>query len=37
MDHINRNKKQSLILFIGILLIGASLRAPITSVGIALP
>ncbi|MCH5140866.1 MFS transporter [Mammaliicoccus sciuri] len=37
MYHINRNKKQSLILFIGILLIGASLRAPITSVGIALP
>ncbi|WP_436867467.1 CynX/NimT family MFS transporter [Mammaliicoccus sciuri] len=37
MDHINRNKKQSLILFIGILLIGANLRAPITSVGIALP
>ncbi|MCD8882926.1 CynX/NimT family MFS transporter [Mammaliicoccus sciuri] len=37
MDYINRNKKQSLILFIGILLIGASLRAPITSVGIALP
>ncbi|MEX6013650.1 CynX/NimT family MFS transporter [Mammaliicoccus sciuri] len=37
MDHINRNKKQSLILFIGILLIGARLRAPITSVGIALP
>ncbi|PSC78495.1 MFS transporter [Mammaliicoccus sciuri] len=37
MDHINRNKKQCLILFIGILLIGASLRAPITSVGIALP
>ncbi|MDT0703323.1 MFS transporter [Mammaliicoccus sciuri] len=37
MDHINRNKKQSLILFIGILLIGASLRAPITSLGIALP
>lgn len=37
MDHINRNKKQSLILFVGILLIGASLRAPITSVGIALP
>lgn len=37
MDHINRNKKQTLILFIGILLIGASLRAPITSVGIALP
>lgn len=37
MDHINRNKKQSLILFIGILLIGSSLRAPITSVGIALP
>jgi len=37
VDHINRNKKQSLILFIGILLIGASLRAPITSVGIALP
>lgn len=37
MDHINRSKKQTLILFIGILLIGASLRAPITSVGIALP
>lgn len=37
MDHINRSKKQTLILFTGILLIGASLRAPITSVGIALP
>ncbi|RIN90558.1 MFS transporter [Mammaliicoccus sciuri] len=37
MDHINRSKKQTLILFIGILLIGASLRSPITSVGIALP
>ncbi|MCJ0915240.1 MULTISPECIES: MFS transporter [Mammaliicoccus] len=37
MDQINRSKKQTLILFIGILLIGASLRAPITSVGIALP
>ncbi len=37
MDHINRSKKQTLILFIVILLIGASLRAPITSVGIALP
>ncbi|MFI3547273.1 MFS transporter [Mammaliicoccus sciuri] len=37
MDHINRSKKRTLILFIGILLIGASLRAPITSVGIALP
>lgn len=37
MGHINRSKKQTLILFIGILLIGASLRAPITSVGIALP
>ncbi len=37
MNHINRSKKQTLILFIGILLIGASLRAPITSVGIALP
>ncbi|GGI02928.1 CynX/NimT family MFS transporter [Mammaliicoccus vitulinus] len=37
MDNINRNNKQSWILFIGILLIGATLRAPITSVGIALP
>ncbi|MBO3077803.1 MFS transporter [Mammaliicoccus vitulinus] len=37
MDNINRNNKQSWILFIGILLIGAALRAPITSVGIALP
>ncbi|WP_323703848.1 MFS transporter [Mammaliicoccus sp. Dog046] len=37
MNDVNKMNKQSWILFIGILLIGASLRAPITSVGIALP
>ncbi|GGI42615.1 CynX/NimT family MFS transporter [Mammaliicoccus stepanovicii] len=36
-EHINRNSKIDWTLFLGILLIGASLRAPITSVGIALP
>ncbi|PNZ75556.1 MFS transporter [Mammaliicoccus stepanovicii] len=34
---MNRNSKIDWTLFLGILLIGASLRAPITSVGIALP
>lgn len=37
MNDVNKMNKQSWILLIGILLIGASLRAPITSVGIALP
>ena len=36
-DLRQHNKKTNWMLFIGILLIGASLRAPITSVGIALP
>ncbi|MCR1873193.1 MFS transporter [Mammaliicoccus lentus] len=36
-DLRKHNNKTNWMLFIGILLIGASLRAPITSVGIALP
>ncbi|WP_182475196.1 CynX/NimT family MFS transporter [Staphylococcus xylosus] len=37
LKKIQENKKINWLLFFGILLIGANLRAPITSVGVALP